>query len=195
MKKNKRQSNKALVLLIALVALISIGYAAIATNLQINGGATIGKPSWDIHFENVNIAEGSVATTEAGKAQIVKNEETNEDTIVTYSVNLEKPGDFYEFTVDVVNKGTITGKLSSLGEVTGLTEAQKDFVKYSVEYTDKDDNAVVANSLLKKDETNKVKVRVEFDKDIDNETLESIKDLTDEDLKLNLQYELNYEQE
>lgn len=192
MKRNKRKNNKVLVLLLALVAFISIGYAAISTNLQINGGATVGKPSWDIHFENINVKTGSVTTEEGKEAKIIKDTK-NEDTIVTYTVNLEKPGDFYEFSVDVVNAGTLTGKLVSLGDAegAGLTEEYTKFVKYTVTYKDKDDNTVAADSTLAKEQVNTVTVRVEFDANISNDVL---KTMPSTGLTLDLSYELNYEQ-
>ena len=54
---------------------------------------------WDIHFENVALTsesvEGTLPTIDSDK------------TTINFTANLNKPGDKYEFTVDVVNAGTI----------------------------------------------------------------------------------------
>ena len=47
---------------------ISIGYAYLSAALSINGNTTIAANTWDIHFENLSITNGSViATTPAAE--------------------------------------------------------------------------------------------------------------------------------
>ena len=41
--------------------LISVGYAALTTNLQINGTATVKAQSWSVYFNNVQVKTGSVS--------------------------------------------------------------------------------------------------------------------------------------
>ena len=97
MKKNKRKLNYLIVIILLL--LVSIGYAILSTNLNILGSSQINAPTWDIHWENVSVKSGSVSAT-------THTIDTNKTT-VNYSVTLTIPGDYYEFTVDAVNAGTI----------------------------------------------------------------------------------------
>ena len=50
---------------------------------------------------------------------------------MTYKVTLSKPGDFYEFTVDVKNSGTFDASLTGI-TMTYLTEAQSKYLTYKV---------------------------------------------------------------
>ena len=66
MKDKDNKKRYVLVMMLFLLVGISIGYAALATTLNINGNTTIEKASWDIHFENLVKTTGSeAATTEA----------------------------------------------------------------------------------------------------------------------------------
>ena len=91
--------NKKYTLFLIVLLCISIGYAVLNTTLNINGKSSISKNTWDVHFDNVKINDGSV---EAVKIPVVEN-----STTVDFEVALNLPGDYYEFTVDVVNNGTI----------------------------------------------------------------------------------------
>ena len=106
-----KKSHMSLLLILLLVAGIGIGYAALATTLQINGTTTINAVTWDVHFENAVETKGAdLGTVTIGNDS---NQPGTSNTTATYSVTLEKPGDVYEFTIDVVNKGTLDAKLQS----------------------------------------------------------------------------------
>ena len=58
--KKKNNSNTLLVIgLLLLFVVIGVGYAALSSVLQINGTANIGRSSWNVHFENVQVTQGS----------------------------------------------------------------------------------------------------------------------------------------
>lgn len=176
-KKNNKHNNKGLVLLLLLILGISIGYAALTANLNINGTSTIQKANWDIHFENLAKTEGSViATTEAA---IDENKMT-----INYAVDLVEPGNFYEFTVDVKNAGTIDAKLSDVPTMTGVSEEQDVYVNYTVTYAD--GSEVKAGDVLSKGESKSIKVRVEYDPAITADQLPT------EEQSLTLTYSMNY---
>ena len=59
--KNKKKLNY--MILIIMILVISIGYAVLSTNLNIVGSSQINAPTWDIHFENVSVASGSVTAS------------------------------------------------------------------------------------------------------------------------------------
>ena len=102
----KRRKNNKIYLLLLLVLGISVGYAALASNLKINGGSKMTKATWSIHWANPQVVNGSVTTI---KPQLSEN-----NTNATYSITLSEPGDFYEFTIDAVNEGTIDAEVLSV---------------------------------------------------------------------------------
>lgn len=181
MKKNKR--NRGLVVLLLLLILgISIGYATISSNLTINTIANIGKAKWDVHFDNIVKNENNVTA-------VVEPTISNQ-TEINYSVNLEQPGDFYEFTVDVVNAGTLNAVIDTDGvENTTLTTEQDVYANYTVTYDD--GTEIAPGDTLAAGESKKIKVRIEYDNTI---TSEQLNNLT-ENISLSLTASLNYVQE
>ena len=118
--------------------------------------------SWNLYFENIEISDGSVtAISEPTITDSSKSE-------ITYSVNLNTPGEFYEFTVDVKNAGTLDAMVS---EINGnqLTEKQKKFLLYEVKYLD--GTEIKKYDKLKAGSTETLRIRLEFKKDITAEDL------------------------
>lgn len=110
------------VLVIALVAMIGIVYAAYSQTLNINGDATVKANSWNVHFANLSEVEITGEAKEITKPSI-KN---NSTTIGDYSVLLSKPGDTVTYDFDIVNDGTFFAGLVdykySTPECTGTGE-------------------------------------------------------------------------
>ena len=128
MKKNKRKVRY--LILVLLLLFISIGYSYLNSTLNITGTSTINNPTWDIHWENVEVKTGSVSAT-------TPTIDTNKTT-VNYSVTLTIPGEYYEFTVDAVNAGTIDGMVSVVSNKLNGTEITTlpNYLEYSVSYSD-----------------------------------------------------------
>lgn len=107
------------------VLFMSVGFAAYSSVLNINGTATVSGNKWSVHFvpASFQLADGS--KTETSK--------TISDTSVEYTVDLEKPGDSYAFSIDVINDGTFGAKLNKI-TMTALTDAQKKYLTYEVIY-------------------------------------------------------------
>ena len=178
----KKKSGKKVVLsLLALLLLtITVGYAALSTTLNINGTSKINNATWDVHFTNLKVTSGSVSATKAAAID-------SGTTAIDYNVELIKPGDFYEFTVDVTNTGTIDAKLGAAPILSGVSAEQDVYTNYTVTYSD--DNAINANDKLAAGTTKKLKVRVEFDRNITNSQLPT------EAQPLNLTFAMNYVQD
>ena len=189
MRRNKRKTTKMSLLMMLL--LLGIGFAALTANLKINGTVDVSKASWDVHFENVSITEGSVT---ANPAPTSDDETTTE---MTYAVNFTKPGDFYEFTVDIVNDGTIDAMVDSVSnnayadsesttpiELPSYLESYICYVterNYCIEYR--------KNDFLEHNKSHKIKVRIEFKKDIETSDLPR-----EEDTSLVFKFNANYKQ-
>jgi hypothetical protein len=165
--------------------LISIGYAALSTTLTINGTANIGSSSWLVYFTNV------VPNASNNVAQVVTAPSTTEKetTTINWAVNMDTPGQVYEFTVDAVNDGSIDAMIATETEnliTQGLTEAQKKYLDYTVTYIN--GAAVEKNDKLAAGETKTLKVRLEFKEDV------NAADLPTDAQTINLSYSINYVQ-
>ena len=167
MKIREQRRKNILVLLLVLLCSLGLGYALLRTNLTINGTSKIKGNTWDIHFENLNVTDGSVELSTGDVAAAIGSNTTE----VSYTVTLSQPGDFYEFTVDAVNAGSIDGMVESVtsklnDEVITTLPA---YLDYSVSYSDGVE--ILPNQYLKAGETETYKVRIEFKKDISSSDL------------------------
>ncbi|MBQ3298263.1 MAG: hypothetical protein IJG97_05675 [Bacilli bacterium] len=183
MRKNKfvrRKQQSIISIVLDLIILLIIGYAILQSNLNINGTASINNPTWNIHWENVQVTNGSVSasTPTIDSAQ----------TTVTYSVVLNLPGDYYEFTVDAVNSGTIDGMIESVtSKLNGATiTTLPAYLEYAVTYDDEAELA--ANQLLAAGDTETYKVRVKYKEDI------NVNQIPSTNQTLNLQFTIKYKQ-
>ena len=153
----KKKNSSFVVIALLLIVTISIGYAALSTTLNINGTSTIKTQTWDVHFANVKVTTNSGATVT--KAPTITDGKTTE---VTYNVALNQPGSVYEFTVDVVNGGSIAAKTSAIPTLGGNT--QPTIFNYTVTWSD--GSPITANTALAAGDKKTVKVRIEYKKDI-----------------------------
>ncbi|MBP5678623.1 MAG: BspA family leucine-rich repeat surface protein, partial [Bacilli bacterium] len=179
----KKKRKVILVILFALYFFITIGYAYLTANLNINGSSVIQNPTWDIHFENIQVNSGSVEidTENEEKAATIDSA-----TALSYSVTLRKPGDFYEFTVDVKNDGSIDGMIENVVSTLNnevITDLPN-YLNYKVTYDD--GVAIAPNHKVLSGEKETYKIKIEYKKDITEE------DLPQEDLTLDLSFTGNY---
>jgi hypothetical protein len=161
-------NNKKIVYLIifALICLVAIGYAAIVSNISIVGTAKIKTNNFDVHFENVSVTSGSVEINTTNGDSAATIEPTNR-TRVDYSVTLANPGDFYEFTVKVVNGGgmdaminTVTSKMNNVV----INNNLPNYLEYNVTY--EDGIAIANNHMLNSGDVETYKVRVAYSTNI-----------------------------
>ena len=163
--KNKKQKKTMLLLLILLG--VTVGFALLSTTLKINGTANIKSNTWNIHWENV--VPNNESTISAETPTIGEN-----GTKVSYEVELELPGDFYEFTVDAKNDGSINGKIDevrhTVKEVTTVNNEEVEttatlpsYILYTV-YYDGTTRAPAKGDLLEAHEKQTYRVRIEYDR-------------------------------
>jgi len=171
--KNKK-TRKYLWLIILLLA-VSIGYAALATTLKINGTTKINKNLWSVYWDNIDNEDGVTPTS----GPTIGNDTVNgTNTKVTYTVDLNTPGDYYEFTVDAVNAGTLDAMVTAkTTTVSGSGTTLPPYIIHTVTYAD--GKEIENNHILKKKTNNTptteaYKVRVEFSRSITQEQLDAI---------------------
>ena len=140
------------IFLFLLVCSVGLGYAAISTTLSIDGSAEFKDARWNVYFDNLNVTTGSITATTPASI-------TN-TTIVSFGAKLENPGDFYEFTVDVVNGGNINAMIDSFNILPELSTAQQNYLSYTVTYSD--GIALAKYQKLDVGDTETLKVRFEY---------------------------------
>lgn len=154
---------------------ISVVYALLLTNLNIGGFGKLSKNEWNIYFDNIVVKEGSVS----GDIEIA------EDGSVVFNALLDKPGDYYEFSVDVNNSGTIDAVVDSY--LVGNMGSNSNLIDYEVKYFDGMDLSVGDRILSKEKDT--LFVKVLYKTDINPE------DLNAEDIDLKFEFNIEYVQD
>ena len=163
MKKGKRLIGFVILFIIAIF--ITIGYSVLSSTLNISGTSQIKTSSWSVHFANIQITSGSVTAT---SAPTIDASGLN----ISYAVTLNNPGDFYEFSVDVVNDGSVDAAMSSLPTLSGVSSAQDVYTNFTFKHSDGTAITTLANEALANTSGKKTyKVRVEFDSNITSDQL------------------------
>ena len=180
--KRKQDSMKTTILLLIIV--IGLGYAILQSNLSINGTSSIDNPTWDVHWENVQVASGSVTGSNVVTAPTIDSARTT----VAYSVILPTPGTYYEFTVDAVNSGTLDAMVESIdSKLNGSTiTTLPEYLSYTVTYFD--GTPLVVNHELKASTQEKYKVKIKYRDDI------TLSQIPSTDQTLSLQFTVKYKQ-
>ena len=182
MKKSKNRTTVFLTLII-IIAVMVIGYTALQTTLNILGDTNIKGNSWDVHWANIQVKSGS--TTDIITPATITN-----PTQVEFNINLNAPGDYYEFTVDAVKAGTIDAMVDVVSKKvfnSSNVEIQlPNYLLYEVTYPK--GIPVEQNQLLAANSSETIKVRVEFKRDISED------DLLNSNTSIKFKLELKYEQ-
>lgn len=181
MNKQNRFQTILLLVLVAAVVCMSIGFAAYSRVLNINGAVKVSSSKWSVHFDPTTFQEaaGSVEATSVNAG----------DTVISFSAPLAKIGDKYEFDVNVINDGTLDAKLKSI-TLSGLSEEQAKYISYVVTYDGTNYSATTENmnNIIAAQGTKTVHVLVTYIQPANSE------DLPQSDVNLNLTAAFNYEQ-
>ena len=119
MRKDEGKISLVIITMLLLVATISVGYAIMGNNVLIKGTTSVTNETWDVHFTNLRNAAASSADVTVTSAAAIKEltttpTNTADDLTVEFSISLKKPGDKYEFDVDVTNAGTLYAKCTDI---------------------------------------------------------------------------------
>lgn len=168
----RRKEQKSYIKLLIVLLVIVVGYALVSTTLKINGNLLIRNNTWNIHWvsNSVNVTSGSATATTPANVVDASN--------VEFAVNLNKPGEYYEFTVDAKNDGTVAGLLEiaeiKAYEQDGETEIDaEDVPGYITKEISRANGESLDNFILKSGLKEKFKVRIEYTMDIDEDELDN----------------------
>ena len=171
--KSKTKYKFSTMFLITLLLLLTLGYAYLTQTLNINGLSKVNNASWNVYWDNVQVTSGSV---EADTPTI------SNQTTVSFNVHLSKPGDFYEFTVDAKNDGTIDAMIDTITKTNNIPN----YLEYTITYSS--GLEIAQYNYLKANSKEVYKVRVEFKNDID------ASDLPNSNQSINLTFGVTYVQ-
>ena len=169
MKDNKKLLySMVIVALVLSVVGISIGFAAMSTQLTINGTATVTPVTWKIKFQDLSKVTGE-------DDLIVTAPQITSDThIGNYALKLTKPGDKVAYKFSVINTGTINAELTSYTfatpTITGTgANAVNDAaivsknLKYTLTYNDENKTAIQVGDALNVNQSKELILTVEYD--------------------------------
>ena len=153
--KNNRKEKGVIVLLIIIAVLMTVGFANFVEDLNINGNVTVKSSKWSVHYDTASYKESTGSVTASDKKLTSTGYE--------FTTTLNKPGEFYEATVNVVNDGTFGAKLTGLTMSTLSAEQQK-YLTYTVTYdgTEYTASATGLNVALDTNGSATVKVKVAY---------------------------------
>lgn len=180
MKKKNNFQEKMIVMLAILIIVMSIGFASITSQLTVYSGVKFKSASYNVSFDrdSYELTFGSNATTELP---------TISGASINYGVTLSEPGEYLEFTLNLVNEGTLDVYLSSI-IMGGLTAEQKNYIRYTVTYNSVECQETTENiNLLIPKETGTIPVKVKVEYIPASEDL-----LPTENVNLNLICALNF---
>ena len=126
----KEKKNVLMIALLVAVVAMSVGYAALAQTLTINGTANI-SADWDVQI--TGITEGAL------NGATVVGTPAFDATSATFEVDLAYPGASAVFDVTVENKGTIDAVLDSIGGLVEANSAEPTYITYTVTGVEEND--------------------------------------------------------
>lgn len=168
-------------ILIVLAVFISIGFAYLSTNLNINGLTTFKKTEWDVHFDNIDVDSGSVQLQTGDYAPTI----SNDGLTVSYKVTCNIPGEYYKFNIDVVNDGNLNAKINSITTPT-IPQGYEDNILFSLKYLD-GTNVETGDVILKGE-------KVTYEVTTKNSDDISASQLIDTNLSIPMELSIEYQQ-
>jgi hypothetical protein len=142
-----------IIILIAAIFCLSIGYASYNTLLQIDNSVSINPQKWLVNF--TNISNATIVGNAKEKASPVLNA-----TNIALNVELTSPGDSISYVFDVSNDGNLDAKLSSLPTITGIPETIKDSLNVNITYAD--GTALAVDDALDNGTSKKMKITISY---------------------------------
>lgn len=160
--KNKKEKKSILIgVLLCAVVLMGIGYAALASQLDINGTASISS-KWDVRF--ISMTDG----TPVGGATNVEKAGFS-STTVTFNVGLVSPGDSMTYVATIKNNGTLDAKLDSIDTLPISNE------NHAITYTV---TGITEGSVLAAGEEVEVTIVVAYDSTVEEQPEETTRTLS-----------------
>ena len=137
---DNRKRNILLGVLIVGVISMTVAFAALSTNLSINGTAEVSATKWDIHFANGQ--DNTPGTHLDGKTNkgTITGLQFAATSITNFTATLYQPNDEVVYNFDIVNDGTIAGQLDNFTKTITCNSASCDMITYTITCEDASHN-------------------------------------------------------
>lgn len=126
---SKRPSNTIICVFFLSLFFVAIGFSYIRSSLAINGSTEIVKGAWNIHFDNIRNITSSGSTLEVKNAPTLNESKK----VIDFSLKFNNDFEYYQFLVDIVNEGEISG---TVGDISFYLGSLSGFLDYSITYED-----------------------------------------------------------
>lgn len=137
--------------LIIIIFLIICSFLVVKFIYKVNHEEIDTSYMWNIEMSKISVSDGSV-----------EGDISLEDNEVTLDVVFPSDGSFYEFSVNIANKGSLDAYLIK----ENLTvQADNDSLVYAITYSD--GTAILEGDILKSNESKNIVVRIEYPKQED----------------------------
>ena len=137
---DNKKRNILLGILIVGVVSMTVAFAALSTNLSINGTASLPATSWNIHFANgVDNTSGTHASGKTNRGTIT-GLQFAATSISNFTATLYQPNDEVVYNFDIVNEGTIAGQLDNFTKTLTCNSANCDMITYTITCEDASHN-------------------------------------------------------
>ncbi|MCI9110869.1 MAG: hypothetical protein HFH47_03530 [Bacilli bacterium] len=160
----KKKRTIVIVSLCVLLLIMTAGYAAFNSTLNIKGTSSISS-NWDIKITNVT------ESNKSGSAETVGTP-TWDGLTATVEADLYKPGDYVEYEITIENKGNINAKLDKID----LSDVSDSPIKFTT-------TGITKGEKLNASSLATLTVKIEYD-----ETAGSVANETSSELTITLQY-------
>lgn len=156
-----------LIVFVILIFAIGIGYAFLEKPFLATATIGVKNNTWNIRYENIKVKYGSVTASVAPQPCDINS-------TLNFTVSLLSPGDFYEFTVDIVNTGTVDAKITNAIVTPTLDSTQQNYLNYTVTY--QTGQPLQYNQMVAKGSLVRLKVKIKYKEDYTGEqtTFENI---------------------
>ena len=165
------KNNKILIGCLALLLVMSVGYALFSDTITINGSATA-KGDFEITTEAVDLSEDvfSDVLMESPSKGIVENPIiTVNDNVINTSVTLGAPGSYQYFGIKVTNTGSIPAKLKSISD-------KVNNILYSVDELGENESVDLGYYFFANDSKNSIDVNISADSGVYDDYASSLEE-------------------
>ena len=182
MSNTKDKKNAIIVSLLIAVVAMAIGYAALSSQLTINGTAEV-TSTWDVKM--TSISEGTKSNSAGVESTaIVNSAELSGNTTATFDVSFQTPGDTVEFDIVVTNSGSLDAKLANVtatatdGGDTPLELTEENGINYEITIDGKTVDEAKNDVLTNTGGHSTIHVKVYWDQNATEVPVNSLKKLS-----------------
>ena len=170
MKKEEKKNKLIIGALLITIALMTIGYAALAAQITLNTGNNKSIDKWNISYQSIT-KNTTLSSTDA-----IENEKpTTSGTAFTYNITLPAPGSKIVYDLVIENTGTIDATFKGIVGVNEINATLPTQITCSVKRLNSMNGKIVSGTtdLLNTNGKNYFRVTIEWLKDSSTSTITS----------------------